>query len=146
MRKSKANMTSEEIKEKRKQLVQLLDKHAPALDTLAQICFEIAELNGFYDGAERDEDLNFGERCALLHSEISEAFESYRKFGYEGRDDHLPQHSAVKVEIIDNIVRSLDMYRALLQTGPYMSVSPSEVFFDKCMYNIERPYKHNKSC
>ena len=48
---------------------------------------------------------NFGEVIALMHSELSEALEGWRK---NLMDDHLPHRSAVEVELADTIIRILD--------------------------------------
>lgn len=52
-----------------------------------------------------DEDRNFGEAVALMHSELSEALEAHRK-GL--MDDKLPHRSGVEVEFADCIIRILD--------------------------------------
>jgi NTP pyrophosphatase (non-canonical NTP hydrolase) len=49
--------------------------------------------------------MNVGERMALIHSEISEAFEGYRK---DKQDDHLPNRKACEVELADALIRILD--------------------------------------
>jgi NTP pyrophosphatase (non-canonical NTP hydrolase) len=48
---------------------------------------------------------NFGEAIALMHSELSEALESYRK---NTMDDHLPHRSGVEVELADAVIRIFD--------------------------------------
>ena len=48
---------------------------------------------------------NFGEVIALMHSELSEALEGWRK-GL--MDDHLPTRKMVEVELADTIIRILD--------------------------------------
>lgn len=48
---------------------------------------------------------NFGEVIALMHSELSEALEGYRK---NLMDDHLPSRKMVEVELADAIIRILD--------------------------------------
>ena len=48
---------------------------------------------------------NFGEAIALMHSELSEALEGWRK---NLKDDHLPDRPAVEVELADTIIRILD--------------------------------------
>ena len=48
---------------------------------------------------------NFGEVIALMHSELSEALEGWRK-GLS--DHHLPHRSNVEVELADCVIRILD--------------------------------------
>lgn len=49
--------------------------------------------------------LNKGERFALMHSELSEAFEGERK---NSMDSHLPHRKAVEVELADLLIRVFD--------------------------------------
>ena len=48
---------------------------------------------------------NFGEAIALMHSELSEALEGWRK---NLMDDHLPRRNSMEVELADAIIRILD--------------------------------------
>lgn len=48
---------------------------------------------------------NFGEVIALMHSELSEALEGWRK---NLMDDHLPHRSMVEVELADAVIRIFD--------------------------------------
>ena len=48
---------------------------------------------------------NFGEVIALMHSELSEALEAWRK---DLMDNHLPTRNGVEVELADTIIRILD--------------------------------------
>ena len=62
---------------------------------------------GWHSDIETGEPVkrNFGEVIALMHSELSEALEGWRK---NLMDDHLPHRSAVEVELADAIIRILD--------------------------------------
>jgi len=48
---------------------------------------------------------NFGEVIALIHSEVSEALEGWRK---DLMDDHLPNRKMVEVELADAVIRIFD--------------------------------------
>lgn len=54
----------------------------------------------------QDKDRNFGEMLALVHSELSEAFEG---IAYKLFDTHLPRHPMYQVEIADACIRVYDM-------------------------------------
>jgi len=62
---------------------------------------------GWYSDLETGREIqrNFGEVIALMHSELSEALEGWRK-GL--MDDHLPHRNSVEVELADTIIRILD--------------------------------------
>jgi NTP pyrophosphatase (non-canonical NTP hydrolase) len=50
------------------------------------------------------------QKLALIHSEISEGLEGYRK----GRqDEHLPHRSSIEVELADAVIRTFDLAGAL---------------------------------
>jgi NTP pyrophosphatase (non-canonical NTP hydrolase) len=54
---------------------------------------------------------NFGEVVALMHSELSEALEAFRKS--LDRSDKIPEIGAVEEEFADCIIRILDTAKAL---------------------------------
>lgn len=72
---------------------------------------------------------NFGELIALCHSELSEALEADRK-GIE-RDDKLPWHSAVTVELADCVLRIFNIAGA-------RGLPLAAAILDKNIYNRTR--------
>lgn len=52
------------------------------------------------------DDSNIAEKLCLVHSEISEAMEGYRK---DLMDDHLPHREMMEVELSDAVIRIFDL-------------------------------------
>lgn len=73
---------------------------------LAKEIHNIAVDHGFYDGYTPDAKRNFGEVIALVHSELSEAFDAASN--NNPPDDELPTHDSVSVELADALIRILD--------------------------------------
>ena len=85
----------------------ITDEQAETLSTLQNLVHESCVAAGWYtdlDTGERRER-NFGEVIALMHSELSEALEGWRK---NLSDDHLKHRSSPEVELADCIIRILD--------------------------------------
>lgn len=84
---------------------------------------------------------NPGEALALGHSEFSESLEAIRSSengGFEVMDDKLPHRSGFGTEIIDAIIRGLDM------TGGF-DLKPGDILVEKLARNRARPYKHGRA-
>lgn len=94
-----------------------------AVDVFQTMTNDVAavnEANGWYD-----DQRTFGDDCALLHSEVSEALEAYRK--------HDDQH--IGSELADILIRLLDTChrRDIDLYGEYVA---------KMAINRGRPYRH----
>lgn len=97
-----------------------------------------AEDHGWGDGPS-----DFPRAVALIHSEVSEAFEHYREgqeitevfyHGIDAKPDGVP------IELADIIIRVMHVAR-------YWGIDLEEAILRKNRYNQDRPFKHgNKVC
>jgi len=100
------------------------------LDPLAAILHETAIEKGFWQG-----EINYdkiGNKLALVHSEVTEVLEAIRK--NKGSEE-------VVEEIADVLIRILDVYAAMKNTGD-LTHSLDEVLFNKIEKNKTRPTLH----
>ncbi len=79
----------------------------------------------------RDHPVSFGEAMALLHSEVSEALEAWRRHGFEPQDDM----QDVGAEFADVFIRLLDDCQLF-------GVDLEYQFNRKMGYNHKRAYRH----
>lgn len=76
---------------------------------------------------------NVPEMLCLVHSEISEALEGYRK---DLMDDHLPTRKMIEVELADAIIRIFDIAAGL-------NLDLGGAYVEKMAYNATRAdHKH----
>jgi NTP pyrophosphatase (non-canonical NTP hydrolase) len=90
--------------------------------------YQISKDHGFHE-----EPKNFGEIIALMHSELSEALESYRRG--DPLSDHIPEFTGVEEEFADVIIRLLD-------NAHHFNLRVPEAVIAKMAFNESRPYKH----
>ncbi|NEN91194.1 MAG: hypothetical protein F6K48_20705 [Okeania sp. SIO3H1] len=95
-----------------------------------------AMMAGWYHELETGEpkDMNFGERCMLMVTELAEAFEADRK---SLPDDKLPDRPGQEVEFADTLVRITD-------TCGYHVYDLAGAIISKMRYNLIRP-DHKKA-
>lgn len=93
------------------------------INVLVNICGGIARETG-WDEKKRE----MGTKLCLVHSEISEAMEGYRK---DLHDDHLPHRKMFEVELADAVIRIFHIAREQgLDLGGAM--------VEKLIYNTQR--------
>ena len=81
------------------------------------------------------EDINIGEKIALIHSELSEAVEAIRDGN--PKSEKIPEYTCFEEELADAVIRIMDL-------AEFKQLHLSAAIEAKILYNRGRPYKHNK--
>lgn len=129
------------------------------IDSLVKDSHANAVVHGWWDG-----ERNFGELLALIHSEVSEALEEYRKgrrpdesyitcawcsnghcvsndslgkFCETARPCQYAKPEGIPSEFADIVIRVADLCG-------YYGINLEAAIAEKHAYNINRPYKHGK--
>lgn len=109
-----------------------------------------AREHGFWDAST-----NIGEKLALIHSEVSEALEEYRKAPLvvpmeDGQQIGPPEHEfmfyfgkdnkpeGIAIELADAVIRILDL-------AEYLDIDLQFAMATKMAYNQTREHMHGKS-
>jgi len=106
------------------------------LNELAQDVHQTSVDHGWWD-TER----NFGESLALIHSEVSEALEDWRRglslnaVQYEVLHGHTPKPTGIPIEFADIIIRVLELCAAY-------EIDIDSAVREKMAHNKGRPYRH----
>jgi len=98
-----------------------------AFETQQAINFQINTEHGF------EEEFNFGEKVALMHSELSEALEYFRHDNPPS--DHIPEFSGIEEEFADCIIR-------IMNVAQRRGYRVAQAMLAKQKFNAARPYKH----
>lgn len=110
------------------------------LGDLAKEIHQNAVDHGFWD-----QERNFGEMIALMHSELSEALEAHRSrkpaFYLEAQAYGPDKPEGTLVELMDVIIRALDTSYKIAQDE---GLDIDYVCRVKMTFNESRPHKHGK--
>lgn len=120
------------------------------LDTYARDAWENAEAKGWHE-----EQISVGEDLALVHSEVSEALESYRTDGFAksggrsivvGESECTPVNALTKPEglmseLADVIIRVGHIAEKYRRAG-LVTQTIEEAVQEKMAYNATRPHRH----
>jgi hypothetical protein len=121
----------------------------PARETmrLAQVileCWQTAEDHGFHEPTQMSgQSRTFGDTCALITSEVSEAYECYRDFSKGGFKERVEngKPEGPGAELADAVIRIFDTAVFDLKMPPTQFAG---IILDKMEYNKSRPYKHGR--
>jgi NTP pyrophosphatase (non-canonical NTP hydrolase) len=100
------------------------------LDVLAALLHETAIEKGFWS-SPKNFDV-FGNKLALVHSEVTEVLEAIRK--NKGSEQ-------IVEEMVDILIRTLDLYASMRNAG-FVEHSLDEILFTKMEKNKVRPQLH----
>lgn len=107
-----------------------LDYIKQSVNDLVGVCHRQSVDGGWYTNLKTGEklDRNVPEMLALIHSEVSEALEGYRK---NLMDDKLPHRKGVEVELADTIIRIYDL-------AGYLELDLGGAVVEKMLFNKNR--------
>lgn len=86
-------------------------------------------------GWEPDPGRTFGDECALLHSEVSEALEAYRSWKFDDPTEEGGKPEGVASEFADILIR-------LLHYANAHGIDLEAEYERKMAYNERRPWRH----
>lgn len=107
-----------------------LGRQALSIQTIVDECHNRSVDAGWYHDpvTARPIKRNIPEMLCLIHSEISEALEGYRK---NLNDDKLPHRKSIEVELADALIRIVDL-------AGYLGLDLGGAYVEKLLYNETR--------
>lgn len=101
------------------------------------LCYERANASGWHD-----KEITFSDAIALMHSELSEAYEEYRKnrglnetYNQLEFTDEPLKPEGIPIELADLAIR-------LFHYCEYFKIDLVSAIIEKMKYNTTRPYRH----
>ncbi len=107
-----------------------LQRQAGDINAIVQECHGRSVAAGWYTDPQTNAPLqrNVPEMLALIHSEVSEALEGYRK-GL--KDTHLTSRDMIELELADTLIRIADL-------AGYLKLDLGGAYAEKLRYNATR--------
>ena len=128
-----------ELPEGRKPLtMKELQVKSMSFEDHAQMCHKASYNNGWWHDPDTGEELPtegflgahvIGCKIGLINSEVSEIMEGHRK---QKMDDKLPHYKAMDVEIVDTLIRLLDL-------AGKVRTPITSIYLEKMSFNDVRP-------
>lgn len=107
----------------------VLSVYEKSVNKLTTLCHGLSVHSGWWKGVDASDANVIGAKLCLVHSEVSEAMEGFRK---DLMDDHLPERKMAEVEIADAIIRLLDLAGS-------QDFDIGGAIMEKLAYNQKRP-------
>src|SRR5690625_2357183 len=107
----------------KEKLIRYSDSMSTRLNIVQSMCHGLAVEAGWHDNPREE-----GTMLALIHSEVSEAMEGFRK---NLMDDHLTHRKMAEVELADAVIRIFDLAGS-------QGFDIGSAMMEKLLYNTQR--------